>query len=167
MEWRTTIWPTYTVLFHLFFLLYISIWPKIRVLIDLFLFFPHDHLTKMYGSYSYILSFCTTIQPKIMILIDLFFLLVHNHLTKIRGHSYSYSLIYYFLNCANILCAIFIVVLPLYFVGSIHFSTALKFCMQYSWLYEVFTLSNKSIINLRNFFWPKFCLTKISSNSSS
>ena len=48
---------------------------------------------------------CTTIQSKIRVLINLFFILVHDHSTKVRGHSYS--LIYYFLNCANISFAIF------------------------------------------------------------
>ena len=62
---RTTIWSKYTVLFYLFFLLCATTWPKIRVLIDLFGLFAHNHLTKMYGSLSFILSLCTTIRPKL------------------------------------------------------------------------------------------------------
>ena len=53
-----------------------------------------------------------------MVLIDLFLLFAHDHSTKFRGHSYS--LIYSFLNCGNILYAIFMPVLPLYFVRYIH-----------------------------------------------
>ena len=56
---------------------------------------------------------------------------VHDHSTKDRG--YSYSLIYFFLNCANISFAIFMAVLPLYFVRSISGSTTLKFRKLYSW----------------------------------
>ena len=48
---------------------------------------------------------CTTIRSKIRVLINLFSILVHDHSTKVRGHSYS--LIYYFLNSANISFAIF------------------------------------------------------------
>ena len=48
---------------------------------------------------------CTTVRSKIRVLINLFSILVHDHSTKVRGHSYS--LIYYFLNCANISFAIF------------------------------------------------------------
>ena len=48
---------------------------------------------------------CTTVRSKIRVLINLFSILVHDHSTKVRGHSYS--LIYYFLNSANISFAIF------------------------------------------------------------
>ena len=106
--------------------------PKIRVLIDLFLLFAHGHSTKMYGPLSYVLPLCTTIRPKIRFLINLFLLFAHDHSTKIR--VYSYSLIYSFLNCANISYAIFMSVLFLYFVRDIHVSTALIMCTLYSWL---------------------------------
>ena len=109
---HTTIRPTYLVLFHLFFLLCSTIRPNIRALIGLFLLFAHDHPTNVSGPLLYILPFCTNIRPKIRALINLFLLFVHDHLTKIRGHSYS--LIHYFLNCANISYAIFMIVLPLY-----------------------------------------------------
>ena len=47
------IWPS----FIYSFFLHKTIRPKIRVLIDLFLSFTHDHSTKMYGPLSFILSF--------------------------------------------------------------------------------------------------------------
>ena len=119
------------VLFHLLFsFLCTTIPPKIRVLIDLFLLFAHDHSTKMYGSLSYFLPLCTTIRPKVRVLINLFLLFEHDHLTKIWGHSYS--LIHSFLNCTNISYTIFMAVLPLYFVRYIHLSTALIFRTLYS-----------------------------------
>ena len=70
------------VLFHLFFLLCMTIRPKVRSLIDLFLLLAHDHSTKIYYPLSFILSLCTTIQLKIRVHIDFFFLFVHNHWTK-------------------------------------------------------------------------------------
>ena len=109
-----TIRPKYMVIIYLFFLLCTTIRPKIRVLIDLFLLLAHEHSIKIYGLFSYIFSFCTTILPKIRVLINLFLLFVHDHPTKIRGHSYS--LIYSFINCAKILYALFMAVLPLYFI---------------------------------------------------
>ena len=80
------------ILFHLFFLLCTTIRPKIRVHTDSFLYL------------------CTTIRPKIRVLIDLLFSFAHDHSTKVGCHSNS--LIYSFLNSANIWFA----VLPLYFV---------------------------------------------------
>ena len=92
------------VLFHLFFLLHPIIWPRIMVIIDLFIdlfiLFAHDHLTNIYGPLSFALSFekdhstkymvfyhlfflqWTTIPPKIRVLIDLFLLSTHDHSTK-------------------------------------------------------------------------------------
>ena len=55
--------------------------------------------------HSFILSLRTTIRPKIRILINLLFLFVQRPFDKVRGHSYS--LIYSFLNCANISFVIF------------------------------------------------------------
>ena len=77
-----------------------------------FFLFAHEHSTKMYGPREYIVPLCTIIWWKIRVLINLFLLFVHDHSTKIRGHSYS--LIYSFLNCANISYTIFKVLLPLY-----------------------------------------------------
>ena len=42
--------------FHLIFLLYTTIRPKIRVLIDLFLLCEQNHSTEIYGPFSFILS---------------------------------------------------------------------------------------------------------------
>ena len=85
------------ILFHLFFLcarpfgqksgsiliyfLYLctTIRPKIRVLINLFLIFAHDHSTEIYDHLSLILSFCPTIRPKIRVLINFFCLFVQDH----------------------------------------------------------------------------------------
>ena len=129
---HTTIRQKYTFLFHLFFLLCTNIRPKIKVHLDLFILFVHDHLTKIQCHHwfisfickwpfdknirdllSRIICFCTTIRPKIRFLINLFFSFVHDHSTKVRGHSYS--LISFFLNCANISFALFLAVLPLNF----------------------------------------------------
>ena len=117
-----------------------TIRPKIKSLIDLLFLFSHDHLTKIYDPLSFILSLRTTIRPKIRVFINLF---AHDHSTKARGHSYPF--IYSFLNCLNISFAIFMAVLPLYFVRlflavvSLYFvhyinsSTAFIFCTLYSW----------------------------------
>ena len=59
---HTTIRQKYMVLFHL--ILDTTIWPKIRVLIDLFLLYAHNHSTEIYGPFSFIFS------------------LVHDHSTK-------------------------------------------------------------------------------------
>ena len=101
---------------------------------------------------SFILFLCTTIQSKIRFLIFFFFFLfVRNHSTKVKGHSYSQ--IFYFLNCTNILFAL----LPLYFVRYnhtlifihyIHGSATLIFRTLYPWLYEflAFTLGEISAL---------------------
>ena len=70
------------VLFHLIFT---TIRPKIRVLIDLFLLCAHDHSTKIYGLLSFIFSFVYDHSTKIRALIDLFLLFVHDHSTKLYG----------------------------------------------------------------------------------
>ena len=142
-----------------------TIWPKIRVAIDLLLSFANIHLTKIYDLLSFILSLCTTIRPKIRVAIELFlsFFFYFFHLqttirqkymiffrlfflcarafrqklgstliyffyfyTAIRlklGRALSYSLVYTFLNCANI------------FVCYIHGSTVLIFRTLYFWQY--------------------------------
>ena len=64
---RTAIRSKYTVLFHLFFLLCRTILPKIWVLSGLLSLFAPDHLIKIYGPFSFILSF------------------VHDHSTKNLG----------------------------------------------------------------------------------
>ena len=151
---RTTIRPKDMVLFHFFFFfcaqqfdqkfwatliyyyyLHTTIRPKYMVLFLLVFSFANDQSTKIHGPLSFVLSFCTIIRPKIRVLINLFLLFVHDCSTKVRGHSYS--LIYSFLNFANISYAKLMTVLPLYFVHYIHGSAALIFCTLYSWVYEV------------------------------
>ena len=63
------------VFFYLIFLLYTTIRPKIRVLIDFFFYFH------------------STIRPKIRVLINLFILLVHDHFTKNQGRNSFISFI--------------------------------------------------------------------------
>ena len=76
---HTTIRQKYVVLFHLIFLLCITIRPKIRVHTNSFLLFAHDHSTKVYGPLSLILSF------------------VHDHSRKIYGLlSFIWSSFIYF-----------------------------------------------------------------------
>ena len=96
-------------------------------------FRPRPFDQKLGSTLMYLFHLRTTIQPNIRVLINLIFILVHNHSTKVR--SYSYFLIYYFLNCANISFAMFKAVLPLHFVRSIHRGAALTFIFRtlYSW----------------------------------
>ena len=63
------------VLFHLIVLLYMTIWPKIWVFIDLFLSCAHDDWNEIYGPFLFILSF------------------VHDHLTKTQGPHWFISFI--------------------------------------------------------------------------
>ena len=84
------------VLFHLFILQCTIIPPKIRVLIDLFLLFVHDHSTKNQGCH-YFLSLHTTIRRKYMILFHLFFLCV-----RPSGQKSGFTLIYFLCLCTTI-----------------------------------------------------------------
>ena len=104
---------------------------KIRVLIDLFLLFRYDHLTIIYDRLSFILFLCTAIQSKIRVLITFFFYLYTATIRPKLGRGHSYSLIHSFL-IANILFAIFMTVLSLYFVRSISGSTVFIFRPLYS-----------------------------------
>ena len=106
----------YMVLFCLLFLLCTAIRPKVRVLIDLFRSFPHDHSSEISGPLSFILSFVhlfflslilsfvdqklnssliyffhlhATIRPKYLVLFHLFFLLYTTIDQKI-GSSLTY-----------------------------------------------------------------------------
>ena len=93
----------------------------------------------------FILSLRTTIQPKARFLINLFFLFLHGHSTKVGGHSNS--LIYSFLNSANISFA----VLPLYFVRYIRtlIFPALYLCCSYiscTISMAIWSLSQKSAL---------------------
>ena len=65
----------------------------------------------------------------------IYFIFAHDHLIKTRDHCYS--LIYSFLNGANISYAIFMAELPLFFVRYIHVSITLIFSTLYTWLYGV------------------------------
>ena len=144
------------VLFHLFILLCMTIRPKIRVVIYLFLLFACNHSTKIYDPLSFILSLCTTIQPKIRVVIYLFVLFAHDHSTKIYdrlsfilsfAHDIGVTLtiefilslivpIFCLLNlwqyCPYILYALFLAALPLYFIRYIHSSTTHVFCTLYT-----------------------------------
>ena len=98
------------------------------------IFFFHLHTTarQKYMIVFHLLFLCARpfnqkLEPS---LICCFFLFIHNHSTKVRGHSYSF--IYSFLNCSNILFAIFMALLSLYFVCSISGSVAFIFRQLYS-----------------------------------
>ena len=98
-----------------FFYLYTTIRPKYIVLFDLFFLL------------------CMSIRSKIRVFIILFCLFVLENSIKTRNHSYS--LIYSFQNCANILYAMFMVVLPLYFVHYIdYFGQRLTRCLTSCWV---------------------------------
>ena len=73
------------VLFHLFFLLCTTNRPKVRVLIDLFRVFPHDHSIEIYGPPSVILSFVHDHSTKTQGLTDLCISFAHDLSTKIYG----------------------------------------------------------------------------------
>ena len=100
---------------------------------------PFDQ--KLGSSLIYSFYLHTTSRQKYVIVFHLFFLCAQPFDEKIGspliycfylyttirpklGRAQSYSLIYSFRNCANILFAIFMAVLPLYFVGAISGSTA-------------------------------------------
>ena len=83
VHFHTTIRVKYMVLFHLFFLLCTIIRPKVKLLIDLFISFTHDHSTEIYGPLSFVLSFVQDYWPKNRVFVDLFFLFAHDHSTKI------------------------------------------------------------------------------------
>ena len=127
---HTTIQRNYMVLFHLFFLC-TTIRPKIRVAINFFLSFAHDHSTKIYDRLSFIFSLCTTIRSKISVL-NIFFFYLYTTIRLKLGRSHYYSLIYSFLNRANISFAMFMALLPLYFVSSISGSISFIFRPLYS-----------------------------------
>ena len=73
----------------------------------------------MYRPLSFILSFVYDHSTKIRVLIDLFLLFVHDHSTKVKNYSY-------------VSFALFLAVVPLYFVRYIHSSTTLIFPTLYS-----------------------------------
>ena len=81
---------------------------------------------KLRSSLIYLFYLDITMRSKFLVLLSFIFSSVRDHPTKIRGHSDS--LIYYFLNSANISSARFMTVLrlcflryiPLYFVHYIH-----------------------------------------------
>ena len=128
-----------------FFFLHMTIRQKHMIFLHLFFLCARPFDQQLGSSMIYFFYLHTTIPQKYMIVFHLFFpcaqpfdyqlgsslsfLFVHGHSTKVKGHSYS--LIYSFLNCANISLAIFKVILPLYFARSISGSTVFIFC----WLY--------------------------------
>ena len=137
--------------FIYFFYLYMTIRPKIRVLIDLFFFIctrPFD--LKLGSSLIYLFHLHATIRQKYMIVFHLFFLCaqpnsgphyyyyfffffhLYTTIPPKLGRGNFYSLIYSFFNCANISFAIFMAVLPLYLIRSISASTAFIFHPLYS-----------------------------------
>ena len=138
---HTTIRQKCIVLFHLFFLLFTTIRPKLGSSLIYFLYLYTTIRPNYIVLFSLFFLLCTTIWPKTRVLINLFILFVHNHSTKVRSHSYS--LIYSFLHCADISFAkrntslisfaLFLAVVPLYFVRYIHSSTTFMFPTLYSW----------------------------------
>ena len=111
---RTTIWPKYMVLFHLFPLLCMSTQPFNENMWSSFIYsffcaWPFDqklgssliYFFYLYTTYQQkhmvlfhlIFLLCTTIRPELRVFIDLVFLFVHNHWTKLYG---PLSFIYFF-----------------------------------------------------------------------
>ena len=103
---------------------------------------------------------CTTIRPKIRVLINLLFLFVQRPFDKVRGHSYS--LIYSFLNCANISFVIFIadtaLIFPLLccfwkcylYISYTIFMEVLLWYISYAISMAIWTLSQKIV--------PSWCI---------
>ena len=90
-----TIRQKYMAFFHLIFLLYTTIRPKIRVLIDLFLLCGQNHSTEIYGPFSLFFLLCATIRPKTRVHTDLLLLFAHDDSTKIYGPlSFILSLVH-------------------------------------------------------------------------
>ena len=122
------------VLFHLFFLFCTTIRPKIRSLTDLYLLFAHDHSTKIYDPLSVFHLFFLCAQPFDQTLgySLIYFFHLYTTIQPKLGRGHSNSLIYSFLNCTNISFAIFMTVMPLYYVRSIPGRTAFIFRPLYS-----------------------------------
>ena len=80
------------ILFHLFFLLYATIWPRTMILLVYFFYF-HTIIrpTYMISFHLYMVLFhlffllCTTIRPRTMVLTDLFLLIAHDNSTNLYG----------------------------------------------------------------------------------
>ena len=131
--------PIYRVLFHLLFLQCTTIRPKIRVFIDIYLSFAHDHSTKIYDLLSFILSLYTTIRPKTSVVIDLFFYL-YMTIRPMLGVTLTLKFIIFLI--VPIFCLQYCLyissaaIIPLYFVHYLHRSAALIFRALYPWLYE-------------------------------
>ena len=130
-----------------------TIRPKIRVFIDIYLSFAHDHSTKSYDLLSFIYSFFVhDHSTKNRVLINLLFLLVHDHSTKLRvtllrcanisfaifmaDNALIFLLLCFWQYCLYNSSAIFIAVLPISFVHYIHRWEAalIIFCALYPWL---------------------------------
>ena len=139
---HTTIRLKYMVLFHLIFLLCMTIQPKIRVLIDLFLLFAHDHSTKLYGPLSFILSlFCARPFDQKLGSSLIYFFYLYTTIRPKLGVAQTLKIIIFLIvlifclqYCLYISSA---TIIPLYFVHYSHRSAALMFRTLYSWLYEV------------------------------
>ena len=82
---HTIIRLKYMVLFHLFFLLCMTIWPRL-VSSLIYFFYLHTTIQQKYMFLFYLLFlFCTTIRPKIRSHIDLHLLFAHEHSVRIYG----------------------------------------------------------------------------------
>ena len=123
------------ILFNLFFLLWTML-PKLESSLIYFFYLYTTIRPKYIVLFDLFFLLCMSIRSKIRVFIILFRLFVLENSIKTRNHSYF--LIYSFQNCANILYAMFMVVLPLYFVHYIDASTALMFHTLQLWIYEVF-----------------------------
>ena len=106
---------------------------KIGVLIDLFILFTHNHLTKTFGPLSFILPFFVQDHStKIRVLIIFLFLFAHDYSTKLG----VILLFYIHGSTALIFRPLYLwAVVLLYFVCYVHGSTAFTFRPPYSLQY--------------------------------
>ena len=79
------------------FYLYTTTWSKIRVLIDLFLLFAHNHSTKIYYYLSFIFSLCTSIRLKIIFYFFIYFSFLIN-INLIEKNNYNLTITLHKLN---------------------------------------------------------------------
>ena len=74
------------VLFHKFLFLCTTIRPKIRFLLNIYIFYLHTIIPPKYMVLFHLFFLLTTaVQPNIRVLIDLYLLFAHDHSTEIYG----------------------------------------------------------------------------------
>ena len=127
-----TIWQKYMIFFHLFFLCALAFEQKLWSSL-IFFFYLHTIIRKKYMIVFHLLFLCARpFDQKLGSSLLYFSYLYTTTILPKLARAHSYSLVYSFL-FANISFAIFMAVLPLYFVCYIHSSTTYIFRTLKSW----------------------------------